>query len=132
MNSTVEANVSIMCACALTLKPFIRRFFPNILKSSAGQTKSNSGISASGSRTVRKTWRASKAAEANAWSQFDDQTRDGTYLELGEGGISETIIHPQANTSDSQLAVGPGDEGKIIRTIGVDVYETDRWAYGRP
>ncbi|KAI9791606.1 MAG: hypothetical protein M1816_003692 [Peltula sp. TS41687] len=98
----IEANVSIMCACALTLKPFLCRFFPKILELTTGRTKSSAGLS-NGSRTVRKSWRASKPGETKRWSsQINDPIRDGTYLELGEGGINETVIHPQLDVDKGQ------------------------------
>lgn len=78
-----------------------------------------------GSRIAGKSLLASKAGENKAWSQYEERTpKDGTYLELGEGGINETIVGSQSNSNDSQPAISP-DEGKIVRTREVDISERD-------
>lgn len=57
---------------------------------------------------------------------------DGQYLELGEKGATETVVGTSASKDIYLPVMGPDSNGKIVKTLGVDVSaETRREAVER-
>lgn len=117
--SSIETNVGIICACALTLRPFVRKFFPKLFDSTGRSNSREKPYSPA--QLSWKAWPRSKPTNASTvMSQRGDQ-KDGEYLELGENGATETIISTSKPDDTGLPVMGLDHDGKIVKTMGVDI-----------
>lgn len=119
MCSIVEGNVGIICACALTLRPLVVKFWPRWTESS--RARSHSQYLHKGSHVSWNTWRHSKMKRDAPLTQNDVEPNGASYLELGEVEGMRTVVHtsgldpPKAALSDLDC------DGGIIKTVDVAV-----------
>ncbi len=53
-------------------------------------------------------------------------SNDGAYLELGQGGRTETVVRTSSGLDKSIPPAGLNQDGQIVQTVNVDVSEAKR------
>ena len=131
--SAIEADLGIVSACLIVLRPFFRRHLPSLVNSQKRSSSYKPGSSRLQPGTPQK-WSGSglrpSAGFSGIGSMGDSRFRHEEYLELGEGGTTSTsaarVQHKDHRREEPTDDLGGNDGGGIIKTVGVDVYETPR------
>ncbi|KAK5652275.1 hypothetical protein OQA88_10623 [Cercophora sp. LCS_1] len=112
--TSVEVNGAIVCACVMTLKPFIARFFPGVLGSLQGTGRSSSGrtrgpptigslpskpISPADTEVMGKIGGSVVSTGKSGWSGYVEIDEWGIDVELAEG------VKKKGSASGSSLRV---------------------------
>ncbi|KAI9825722.1 MAG: hypothetical protein M1826_006906 [Phylliscum demangeonii] len=107
----VEANVSIVVASVMTLKPFVRHFFPTLLElptRAKGSKKVASNDVTGGARSLTDS---SKTPRATAWVHAKSSRDDGaSWMEL-EAGDADADVDAEFPRKGAPYA-GPGKVGQ--------------------
>ncbi|KAI9883234.1 MAG: kinase-regulated stress-responsive transcription factor skn7 [Watsoniomyces obsoletus] len=115
MLAIVEANVGLICSCAPVIKPFLRRFFPDVLeRTSRGRSQRRTN-----EQHTQKSW---PGRLSQPWhGQSECIPDDDANLELG-GGACKTVVQGAGRRSGSQEPiVRTSHEGHIMKTVVLDV-----------
>lgn len=84
--STVELDIAQLCACLPTLKPFLRQYYPSLLRLNtfSGRSKERSTC-----HPAASSQHPSKTGRKWPGGSRDEELIGSNYLELGEDGKSD-------------------------------------------
>ena len=108
----LELNLSVIGGCIPTIKPLLKEFFPRLLGTSLGRSRTGDDIYLQSSR---KTGRNADTAHSGVRPYHA-----GLHSATGDTGSEEFIIS-KAYGSGMNAGV---EEGKITRTYGIQVEST--------
>ncbi|KAH6651331.1 hypothetical protein F5144DRAFT_617914 [Chaetomium tenue] len=128
--TAVEVNGAIVCACVVTLKPFLSRFFPRLWGSSAGSSSSSSGVGdhryagppTIGSLPIKLRLGPLGAMERDVWIEGDvvgkRAGRGGGGIEEGSGdgwGLDVELVEHVKNNGRGVDGVGGMGENEVVQ-----------------